>query len=158
MKLFNKKQVITLAFNTEDDNNQLSKNSQFALIEKLSRAFGGATLRENVGGYMMGDGTAAIEYSYTIELVGVKKAAALATAKNIARENGQESFILNDKLVYTKQEAYKMLVLEVLLGLGHLILLMLPAAVVMLLIVSYLLKFHKRAFVKWFNDFFWLND
>ena len=51
-----------------------------------------------------------------------------------------------------------MLVLEVLLGLGHLILLMLPAAVVGLLIVSYLLKFHKRAFVKWFNEFFWLNN
>jgi len=51
-----------------------------------------------------------------------------------------------------------MLVIEVLLGLGHLILLMLPAAVVMLLIVSYLLKFHKQAFVKWFNEFFWLND
>ena len=53
---------------------------------------------------------------------------------------------------------YIMLVLEILLGLGHLFLLMLPAAVVMLLIVSYLLKFHKQAFVKWFNDFFWLDD
>ena len=51
-----------------------------------------------------------------------------------------------------------MLAIEIMLGLGHLIVLMLPAAVVMLLIVSYLLKFHKRAFVKWFNDFFWLND
>ena len=51
-----------------------------------------------------------------------------------------------------------MLVLKILLGLGHLIILMLPAAVVGLLIVSYLLKFHKHAFVKWFNDFFWLND
>jgi len=51
-----------------------------------------------------------------------------------------------------------MLVLEILLGLGHLILLMLPAAVVGLLIVSYLLKFRKQAFVKWFNEFFWLND
>ena len=51
-----------------------------------------------------------------------------------------------------------MLVLEILLGLGHLILLMIPAAIVMLLIVSYLLKFHKHAFVKWFNEFFWLND
>jgi len=103
MKLFNKKQVITLAFSTEDDNNRLTKNAQFALIEKLSRAFGGATLRENVGGYMMGDGSAAIEYSYTIELVGVKKAAALDMANSIAAENKQESFILNDKLVYTKK-------------------------------------------------------
>ena len=51
-----------------------------------------------------------------------------------------------------------MLVLEIMIGLGHLILLMLPAAVVMLLIVSYLLKFHKQAFVKWLNEFFWLND
>ena len=102
MKLFNKKQVITLAFNTEDKNNRLSQASQFTLIEKLSRAFGGATLRENVGGYMMDDGTAAIEYSYTIELIGVKKAAALDMANSIAADNGQESFILNDKLVYTK--------------------------------------------------------
>ena len=51
-----------------------------------------------------------------------------------------------------------MLVLEILLGLGHLVVLMLPAAVVMLLFVSYLLKFRKQAFVKWLNDFFWLND
>lgn len=51
-----------------------------------------------------------------------------------------------------------MLVLEILLGMGHLIVLMLPGAVVMLLIVSYLLKFHKQTFVKWFNDFFWLNE
>ena len=51
-----------------------------------------------------------------------------------------------------------MLVLEILVGLGHLILLMLPAAVVMLLIVSYLLKFRKQTFVKWVNEFFWLND
>lgn len=102
MKLFNKKQVITLAFSTEDKNNRLSQGSQFTLIEKLSRAFGGATLRENVGGYMMADGTAAIEYSYTIELIGVKKAAALDMANSIAADNGQESFILNGKLVYTK--------------------------------------------------------
>ena len=102
MKLFSKKQIIILAFNTEDKNNRLSKSSQFALIEKLSRAFGGATLRENVGGYMMDDGTAAIEYSYTIELIGVKRAAALDMAKSIAADNGQESFILNGKLVYTK--------------------------------------------------------
>ena len=102
MKLFNKKQVITLAFNTADKNNRLTKSDQFALIEKLSRAFGGATLRENVGGYMMDNGTAAIEYSYTIELIGVKKAAARDMANGIAAENKQESFILNDKLVYTK--------------------------------------------------------
>ena len=102
MKLFNKKQVIILAFSTEDKNNRLSQSSQFTLIEKLSRAFGGATLRENVGGYMMNDGTAAIEYSYTIELIGVKRAAARDMAKSIAAENEQESFILNGKLVYTK--------------------------------------------------------
>ena len=102
MKLFNKKQVIILAFDTDMKKNQLPKKEQFALIEKLSRAFGGATLRENVGGYMMDDGTAAIEYSYTIELIGVKKAAARDMARSIAAENGQESFILNDKLVYTK--------------------------------------------------------
>lgn len=102
MKLFSKKQIIILAFDTDMKKNQLPKEKQFALIEKLSRAFGGATLRENVGGYMMKDGTAAIEYSYTIELIGVKRAAARDMAKSIARENGQESFILNGKLVYTK--------------------------------------------------------
>ena len=102
MKLFNKKQIITMAFDTEDKKNRLSQEKQFALIEKLSRAFGGATLRENVGGYMMADGTAAIEYSYTIELIGVKRAAALDMARSIAAENSQESFIINDKLVYTK--------------------------------------------------------
>lgn len=102
MKLFNKKQVITLAFSTEDKKNRLSQEKQFTLIEKLSRAFGGATLRENVGGYMMADGTAAIEYSYTIELIGVSRKVAKSTARGIAADNGQESFILNGKLVYTK--------------------------------------------------------
>ena len=34
MKLFNKKQVITLAFKTDLKANQLSKKEQFALIEK----------------------------------------------------------------------------------------------------------------------------
>ena len=100
--MFNKKQVITMAFDTEDKNNRLSKAEQFALIEKLSRAFGGATLRENVGGYMMDDGTAAIEYSYTIELIGISRKVAKATANSIAKENGQESYLVNDKLVYTK--------------------------------------------------------
>lgn len=100
--MFNRKQVITIAFSTEDKNNRLSKADQFALIEKLSKAFGGATLRENVGGYMMDDDTAAIEYSYTIELIGVSRKVAKFTAKAIARDNSQESFLINDKLVYTK--------------------------------------------------------
>jgi len=51
-----------------------------------------------------------------------------------------------------------MLVLEILLGLGHLVVLMLPGAVVGLLVVIYLLKFHKRAFLKLFKEYFGLND
>lgn len=100
--MFNKKQVITMAFDTEDANNRLSKAEQFTLITKLSKAFGGATLRENVGGYMMDDGTAAIEYSYTIELIGISRKVAKATANSIAKENHQESYLVNDKLIYTK--------------------------------------------------------
>lgn len=51
-----------------------------------------------------------------------------------------------------------MLLFEILIGLGRLVVLMLPITVVGLLIVSYLLKFHKQTFVKWLNEFFGLND
>ena len=102
MKLFNKKQVITLAFNTADKNNRLAKSDQFALIEKLSQVFGGATLHENFGGYIRDDnGKCDCEYSYTIDLLGVNRKQAREVINQLAKDNQQESFIFNKKLVFT---------------------------------------------------------
>jgi len=49
----------------------------------------------------MDNGDAAIEYSYTLTLIGTKKAAAKKFAQDLAKKNGQESYLLNEKLVYT---------------------------------------------------------
>ena len=49
----------------------------------------------------MDNGEAAIEYSYTLTLIGTKKAAAKSFAQSLAKENGQESYLLNEKLIYT---------------------------------------------------------
>lgn len=100
MKLFNRKQVFTLAFNTEDPNNRLSQAEQFNLINHLSRIYGGATLVENVGGYMMDNGSAAIEYSYTITIVGAKHSRVLATMLELGKQNKQESILDKNKLVF----------------------------------------------------------
>jgi hypothetical protein len=101
MKLFNRKQVITLAFNTDQKANRLTEEQRFSLMKKVSQVFGGGSLVENTGSYLMDNGEAAIEYSYTLTLIGTKKAAAQSFAQRLAKENGQESYLLNEKLVYT---------------------------------------------------------
>lgn len=103
MKLFNlnHKQVITLAFNTDQPANRLTESQRFDLMKKVSQVFGGGSLVENTGSYLMDDGSAAIEYSYTLTLIGVNKKAAKSFANSLAADNKQESFLLNEKLVYT---------------------------------------------------------
>jgi len=101
MKLFNRKQVITLAFHTDQKANRLTENQRFDLMKKVSQVFGGGSLVENTGSYLMDNGDAAIEYSYTLTLIGTKKAAAKKFAQDLAKKNGQESYLLNEKLVYT---------------------------------------------------------
>jgi len=96
------KYTIILAFNTRARFNRLTQAKQAALLEKLTSAFGGATLTEHFGGYVMDSGLHAVEYSYSIELIDVKRAAALKLARALASDNAQESFIFNDKLVDTK--------------------------------------------------------
>jgi len=101
MKLFNRKQVITLAFNTDQKANRLTEEQRFDLMKKVSQVFGGGSLVENTGSYLMDNGEAAIEYSYTLTLIGTKKVAANKFAQSLAKENGQESYLLNEKLIYT---------------------------------------------------------
>ena len=105
MTLFNRKQVVTLAFNTEDPHNRLNESQKLALVLKFTEVFHGATLTENIGGYMMDNGTPAIEYSYTFTLLKARKSVLLPLVTNIASDNDQESFLVNGKLYYTKELA-----------------------------------------------------
>ena len=102
MKLFKKNITAVLAFNTADQHNRLTEADQLALIEKLSQVFGGATLHENFGGYTREDnGKCDCEYSYTIDLLGVNRKQAREVINQLAKDNHQESFIFNKKLVFT---------------------------------------------------------
>lgn len=102
MKLFKKNITAVLAFNTTDKHNRLTEADQLALIEKLSQVFGGATLHENFGGYIREDnGKCDCEYSYTIDLLGVNRKQARQVINGLAKDNQQESFIFNKKLVFT---------------------------------------------------------
>ena len=98
------KMVFTLAFKTAARLNRLTQSKQVQLVEKLTAAFGGATLTEHLGGYVADNGRHDIEYSYTIELIGVRRAAALKAARALASDNSQESFIFNGALVYTSKK------------------------------------------------------
>ena len=102
MKLFKKNITAILAFNTTDKHNRLTEADQLVLVEKLSQVFGGATLHENFGGYIRDDnGQCDCEYSYTIDLLGVNRKQAREVIKQLAKDNHQESFIFNKKLVFT---------------------------------------------------------
>ena len=102
MKLFKKNITAVLAFNTTNAHNRLTEDDQLVLIEKLSQVFGGATLHENFGGYIREDnGKCDCEYSYTIDLLGVNRKQAREVINQLAKNNHQESFIFNKKLVFT---------------------------------------------------------
>ena len=101
MKLFNNNVTTILAFTTTNAHNRLSETEQLELIKKLSQVFGGATLHENFGGYIREDnGQCDCEYSYTIDLLGVNHKQAKMVINSLAKNNGQESFIFHNKLVF----------------------------------------------------------
>lgn len=102
MTLFKHNVTAVLAFATSDKHNRLSESEQLALVKKLSQVFGGATIRENLGGYIRSDnGNCDCEYSYTIDLLGVDRKQAMQAINSLAKANQQESFIFNKKLVFT---------------------------------------------------------
>lgn len=98
--LFNKKTSFTVALNTGLPSHRLSESGKIDLIARFSRRFGGATLTEHLGGYVMQDGTVATEYSYTIEVIGARRCDVKAAALDLGRENGQESILVGNSLVY----------------------------------------------------------
>lgn len=97
--------AVIMAFDTNNEYNQLSQAEKFQLVNSLTDMFGGVTLTEHFGGYRMDDGTNAVEYSYTLELFGVDNDKALTVFKDLASRNSQESIIYNGDFIYTNQKA-----------------------------------------------------
>ena len=95
---------VIMAFSTENNYNRLDEKQQFQLIARLTSRFDGATLTEHVGGYTMGDGTLAVEYYYSIELFGLSEglaSIAIQFFKDLAKDNKQESIIVNGSFITT---------------------------------------------------------
>ena len=94
----------TMAFSTDNNYNRLDEKQQVKLVARLTSRFDGATLTEHMGGYTMDDGTLAVEYSYTIELFGLSEglaSIALQFFKDLAKDNKQESIIVNGDFITT---------------------------------------------------------
>ena len=95
---------VIMAFSTNNNYNRLDEKQQVKLIARLTSRFGGVTLTEHMGGYTMDDGTLAVEYSYTIELFGLSEgiaSIALQFFKDLAKDNEQESIIINGSFITT---------------------------------------------------------
>ena len=93
-----------MAFSTDNNCNRLDEKQQVKLAARLTSRFGGVTLTEHMGGYTMADGSLAVEYSYTIELFGLNEglaSIALQFFKDLARDNEQESIIVNGSFITT---------------------------------------------------------
>ena len=92
------------AFSTNNNYNRLDEKQQVKLVARLTSRFDGATLTEHMGGYTMDNGDLAVEYSYTIELFGLGEglaSIALQFFKDLARDNEQESIIINGDFITT---------------------------------------------------------
>ena len=91
-----------MAFSTDNNYNRLDEKQQVQLVARLTSRFDGATLTEHMGGYTMDDGTLAVEYSYSIELFGLSEglaSIAIQLFKDLAKDNKQESIIVNGSLI-----------------------------------------------------------
>ena len=93
-----------MAFSTDNNYNRLDEKQQVQLVARLTSRFDGATLTEHMGGYMMADGSLAVEYSYTIELFGLSEglvSLAMQFLIDLGRDNKQESIIVNGSFITT---------------------------------------------------------
>jgi len=100
MTKYNQNITVILAFNTNDKYNQLSQDEKITLVTDITEKFGGVTLTEHIGGYRMDDGTNAVEYSYTFELFDVIDTPVREYFYNLAKDNHQESLIINSEFFY----------------------------------------------------------
>lgn len=89
-----------MAFSTEDQHNRLNEDQKLELVTEATKAMGGVTLTEHIGGYTMKDGTLAIEYSYTLEFFGASEAAVKHFGLKLGKDNEQESILVNGSFVY----------------------------------------------------------
>lgn len=79
---------------------QLSQDEKIELVTDITEKFGGVTLIEHVGGYRMDNGVNAVEYSYTFELFDVTDTPVREYFYNLAKDNKQESLIINGDFFY----------------------------------------------------------
>ena len=96
--------TVIMAFSTENNYNRLDEKQQVQLVARLTSRFGGVTLTEHMGGYTMADDSLAVEYSYTIELFGLSEglaSIAMQFFKDLAKDNKQESIIVNGSFITT---------------------------------------------------------
>ena len=100
MTKYNQNISVILAFKTSNKHNQLSQDEKIAIVTDIAEKFGGVTLTEHIGGYRMNDGTSAVEYSYTFELSNVTDTPVRLYFYNLARDNKQESLIINNEFFY----------------------------------------------------------
>lgn len=92
--------TVILAFNTKAEYNRLPTMKQVLLLTDITEKFGGVTLTEHIGGYRMDDGTNTVEYSYTFELFDVTDTPVREYFYDLARDNKQESLIINGDFFY----------------------------------------------------------
>lgn len=92
--------TVILAFNTNDKYNQLSQAEKITLVTDITEKFGGVTLTEHIGGYRMDNGVNTVEYSYTFELFDVTDTPVREYFYNLAKDNKQESLIINGDFFY----------------------------------------------------------
>ncbi len=100
MTKYNQNITIILAFNTSNKYNQLSQDEKITLVTEITEKFNGVTLTEHIGGYRMDDGTNAVEYSYTFDLFNVTDTPVREYFYNLAKDNQQESLIINNEFFY----------------------------------------------------------
>lgn len=94
--------TVILALNTNDKYNQLSQAEKIALVTDITEKFGGVTLTEHIGGCRMDNGASAVEYSYTFELFDVTDTPVREYFYNLARDNKQESLIINNEFFHVR--------------------------------------------------------
>lgn len=100
MTKFNQNITVILALNTSNKYNQLSQDEKIALVTDITEKFGGVTLTEHIGGYRMDSGASAVEYSYKFELFNVTDTPVREYFYNLAKDNKQESLIINNEFFY----------------------------------------------------------
>lgn len=91
-----------MAFTTTNKNNRLTDTNKLEVARKVTKAFGGCSISENVGGWLDDSGKSYIEYSYNITVITGKPTNSLKKFfTRLAKKGQQKSYILNDTFIET---------------------------------------------------------